>query len=837
MEISKIKLEMYEHIINGKISDSVLKLLIKDNGMMLAKECELWDYKSTFDGSTDAYLKTLKSIASFYNTYGGYIIYGVTELEKDTTFQPTGISAGAINQQILRSKFDSFFGCRLDVTYEEMGIFANGASIVLGLLHIPKRSGSIHSLSPIKDGGDEGGKNILKKDCVYFRTSDECRQVLNHADFEFIAGDRDFYAILDSSKGNRKSIITHNLPDRNFICPVFIGRREIIQELWSWLSDDLQYAKVLAADGGKGKTSIAYEFCQLLINSGVKTINQVVWLTAKKTQFKAIHNEYLSVPETHYSDLRTLLMQICLRTGSLESELEDLSVQHLQRAAKNNLIVYPSFIVIDDVDSNVIDEQRRIVETARIIANSNSRVLITTRANNIYSTDTCIEVPGLVGEDYSDLVENLCEKLKIQQFNSSNIEKIQVASEGSPLFTESILRLCKLGLSVSNAIADWKGKSGESVREAALRKEVSELSMEAIKVLLTVSYVDSCSRTELHQLTEMETVEIEGALESLGNLFLLQSGRFIESEPRFETSASIANLVLKISEEIFPGAKLFLTRVDQISEGLRLSLQGNISEVGSAISQCNALVNERNYSEARNTISSIIDNPKFKENPDLHLMLAKIEYEDPNADPKKIRKSLSEAFIKGQRKEILFEMWFQAEKRHGTKSSIYDVCEKTIKSVINNDYQWCERYLESSLNQAGAIFSYKRKIEILVNAYSHASKVIGSVKSAQWIRIRDLLINTVDEIWNLSMQEENALVAATGIYNAINNGDIRSLNYERLLKSKTSIDQIISDGDTSKKYIDIQVKLDRLIEASVEKLEHGDDNRKRLADKFRAVMD
>lgn len=110
----------------------------------------------------------------------------------------------------------------------------------------------------------------------------------------------------------------------------------------------------------------------------------------------------------------------------------------MQRTAKENLVVYPSFIVIDDVDSNLADEQRKIMEVASIISNSNSRVLLTTRMNNIYSSNSSILVPGLIGDDYANLVSSVCSQLGISEFNKKNIEKIQKSSEGSPLYIRSL---------------------------------------------------------------------------------------------------------------------------------------------------------------------------------------------------------------------------------------------------------------------------------------------------------------------------------------------------------------------------------------------------------------
>lgn len=127
-------------------------------------------------------------------------------------------------------------------------------------------------------------------------------------------------------------------------------------------------------------------------------------------------------------------------------------------------------------------------------------------------------------------------------------------------------------MSLESAIKEWEGKSGEAVREATLRKEVTELSPEAIKILLTISYVGSCSISEVHQYTDLENTEILDAIEQLGNLFLINGKEFIESEPRFETSSSISKLALSIRKDILPNANDFLEKVDQINQGLEANL-------------------------------------------------------------------------------------------------------------------------------------------------------------------------------------------------------------------------------------------------------------------------
>ena len=780
MDIEVLKNNVNMMLGNGTISVDVIQMLIKDNGQMVPTECTLWDYKLTFDDTKKGWAKTLKSIVSFYNTYGGYIIYGINETEKDTTFVPVGITPKLIDQQKLSGHFDKYFGQRIELVYKEIEFIIHGESQLFGLLYIPKRPTDKVSLSSILDASDEKGKLILSRFVQYFRASDECKQVTSTEDFEFISSDRDYNpSIKDINK--RRRVIDHNLPDKSFICSEFIGRFTILEELWAWLSDEFQYAKVLAADGGKGKTSIAYEFCQLLIRSRLAPIEQVVWLTAKKKQFKAFYNEYLDTPETHYADLYTLLEQICLKTGSLSEELDDCSIQQLTRIAKKNLESYPSFIVIDDVDSNDPSEQKRILETARIISNSQSRVLITTRINNIYSIDSSITIAGMQGQEYIELVETMSDRFKTAKLNHKNIRKLERISEGSPLFTESILRLLKRGSSVEAALCEWENKSGEAAREAALRKEVDELSLEATKILITVSSVGSCSKTELHQLTDMENSEIEDALIELDQLFLLNSIPFIESEPRFESSSTISNLTLSIMDELLPDANSFIKQIEKVFHGLQANLKTHLPLVAKAISQCNALINEKRFADAESTLLKLIQDPAYKENKDLHFMAAKIQYDNPSCENSTTEKLFEIAYIKGQRKEAFFDMWYELSLEHGKKSITLDVCRYAIKSKGRASIRWCDRLAESCQKQSEIVTNPQRKLELLVEAYDALSSSRLNRPSRSWGEFKDKCHNLIDPICALSDQVDDINTKAKIVLTALESGDISSSICQKLI--------------------------------------------------------
>lgn len=773
MNITEIKEDIYSKIQSGCIDKTVITSLTA-NSSVINKECELWDFKLTIEDSKDSYIKLVKHVISFYNSYGGYIIYGIDETEKDIKFDTVGIIGNDLDIQKLKGYFDDILGFRIDVTYCKLAI---NSTINLGLLHIPKRPIGTKPASCLKTINKSNGEKglLIDKGATYFRIGDECKQVKNTEEFEFIVGRRQ---LKESSAIN---IIEHNLPQRTSICKSFIGRVGIIESLWNWLDDDLNYSIVLAGEGGKGKTSIAYEFSSLVIKSNSTEFEQIVWLTAKRNQFRARLNEYEEIGETHYSNLDSLLKEICLRTGSIESEIIDLNTQDLKRQAKRNLSIVRTLLIIDDVDSNQINEQRRIVETARVICNSNSKAIITTRVNNIYSTDSCIEVPGLKDEEYIELVNNLCNSMKAPKFNEKNILKIWRASLGSPLYTESIIRLCRTD-SLENALALWEGKSGEAVREAALKKEISELSLEAKRVLITISIAGSCSITELSKLTGLEIVTIRESIEALTNIFLVDSKRFSENEPRFDVNSTTSLLVIAIADQLLVDYVNFRAEIDAAVAALNDSLDNNrnIPEVGSVIRQCSALLLNNDYIAARETVQNILDQNQYKNNPDLLFTLARINYEDSSIDRQVVRRLFENAELNGQNKEIFYHTRYNLEYFNGDRSVAFDISKKCVQNFGDSSIIWVQRFLEDSLFKASNSVQSK-SLKLLISAYECSAKHVKSASGSSLVKIKDLSKEIIDKIIYISKYNNDYITITSSTILAINSGDVRTSIYSTFI--------------------------------------------------------
>lgn len=777
MDVIEAKKQIYDYIKKGTVGVQVIEALY-NGGCFLAHECELWDYKHSYDSSNVDSAKTVKQIVSMYNTYGGYLIFGVNEIESEKKFILSGINSESLDLQSLKGNLSKFLGERINIVFQDVSF----EGFTVGLLLIPKREIEKQSLSTIKEAQENKNKKnlqIFPKHATFFRRYDECIRASTQSDFEFIMGDREFFLDEKISDAPRH-VISHNLPDKTFICPEFIGRDEIIQELWSWLSDEFVYAKVLAGEGGRGKTSIAYEFSQLVVGSGARAFEQLIWLTAKKQQFRAEMNEYVSTPETHFYDAETLLTEICKRTGSLDKDLEELSLNELKRIATQQLQIIPSLIIIDDVDSSEPNEQRRILEVSRQITGTNrTKVLLTTRANVSYSSDTSIEVPGLKGDEYSEYTESLCERYKRPVFSKSNIDKLELASEGSPLFTESVFRLLKTGNSLSSALDKWKGHSGDAVRNAALDREISQLSTLSKEVLFVLCVSGTASQPEIARISEIDMQELDDIIQELGSLFLIQDNRIIEEQPRFNISLSLKELLQTNPEKYLPKGGTILRNYQAKYESLLRNQKSEMhNEVGKAINQSLALMYAKDYDGAMKTVDALLKKVSFHKNKDLLLMKARLNFYDPRVDNRIVKRQLQEAYENGQKKEELFDLLYQLEK--GTDSGIIEISKLALE-VLGSKLDWLERLANAKERKAVNTNQFERKVKLLIEVHELVNKQIKLTRASRRKPLIERSVEITADIYKLCTDNNEYLMGIVCLLNAIRGGDVKRSNFHNAI--------------------------------------------------------
>jgi Tfp pilus assembly protein PilF len=674
----EIKTRIVNLVRSGGRGEEVCRTLICPDPVPL--ECELWDYKQEYSESAVSLGELCRDVVAFHNSYGGYLIVGVSD-----DYRVVGCG-GSINQQTLRQKVRDYFGADVAVLVEETVI--QGARLLV--VSVPKRSTTCATIVARKMGPQPaGGKPIFSTGAVFFRVSDSSQLIRESADLMFLASDRNHSLdrMLDAGSGIRQN----NLPDRSVICAKFIGRSEIKKELWLWLADRYSRYRVIAGPGGFGKTSAAYSFAEDICESSSNGFMQAVWLSAKDKQFQAATDTYEKLPYSggltdSFRDIESLISAIA---ESLPVDLEawdDSSEQDRIESIREALVLIPSFFIIDDLDSLSPDDQRRTIELVIQLSDGKSKFLLTTRNNYLAPAASTTKLPGLTGEDFRDFVKVLEGRFS-RSLQGKEIDQLEVATEGSPLFGESVFRLMRLGSRFEEALRLWKGKDGEAVRAASFKRELAQLSLKAKRVIFAMSRLDSVSLPELCKFAELERIEVEQAIGELDQLFLCASEQ-IAGEPRFRVSDNLRRVLDEVKRDVIPNhseieRRVAALRKEAVGGG---KARGKNAPIAAAINQAMAQLGAGNSHAACETVVAAID--KHPASADLWMVKARCVSQVAPLDIETVRSSFAKSFQLGKREPKLFEKWLEFEREHGNPNAAIDVAEKGSSHIQNAGYEW-----------------------------------------------------------------------------------------------------------------------------------------------------
>lgn len=770
--VSELKNDIYNCIKAGASAVQVLNLLYR-NETFVAKESTLWDFKYELNTDNSSLAKVIKLICSFYNSYGGYIIYGVQETIKDKEFLPTKFDIDNIKPAQITSLLENHIDQTIEITFSKTKIKYKNQDFDIGVIHVPyrdkKQSSPAKFIKEAKKNKKTDSSEFEIGD-VYFRKLDRCTKADDTEHWQFLFSERN----LDKETSNEVNVsIEHNLPDKKMICANFIGRKVTLSILWEWLSDPFDYTKILAGDGGKGKTSIAYRFCQEFLDSPPYGFDRILWISAKEKQFSGIENKFFDLRPTDFHDFNTFLMTLGENCAVNLEEIESTSTQNIKRKISEALNLFPSLIVVDNIDSLEHKEQIQIIETCRQLGKEKTRFLITTRNRFSFSDDTCIEISGLKREDYDKFLQSNVEKYKIPSPQKRQIDNLYTSTDGSPLLTQSILRLCRLGDNLDTAISDWKGKSGEDARHAALLREIQSLTFDAKRVILCIYYFDSCSKSELQQACGLGKVKLDDVIIELNSLFLVNTPQFIENEARFSISTTTKLIIEGLQETLAADYKKLSVSIKKSRSGLsNPGKKGNTLRIGLAINQALALMREDRKDEAIITITNELQ--RQPKNADLLLAHARCLIQSKNPDYESARNILQKAYENGQEKEMLFDLWFNCQSKLGSNAGEIEVCRKALKIKSTNEYKWSYE-LAKSLARRASLRSGVDKINDLLESSLYISK---SIKESQ-SKNRERLVLESNEMHNLiwKLIESDTLISWPQSFefmmSIIEHGDLR----------------------------------------------------------------
>ena len=781
--IAEVQNQFVEYVEKGCLDKSIIESLWLGS-QFVPKEGWMWDYKSAMPSDRKSLCKLLLHISAFHNSFGGYIIYGIEEVVEDKKWVPCSKVNIELDVSQIRNLCKEYLSELVDVSIRELEMVLSESKYHFMLLYIPKRKYAESPVKTRKQGPDQKPrKPLFLPDETYYRRLDECVKAETGEDYQLILGKREELlsaSIVVADILDDAILIDHNLPDKNQICPEFYGREAEISALWEWLTNPFEYTKLLAGDGGKGKTSIALEFCMQFAKNPPQGFVRILWLSAKTKQFIPLENDYLNIGYGDFSSTTSLLVNLCEQCGFFSEEFEGVSVPQLIGDTKGALHEFPSLIVVDDIDSLDDEEQQKIVDACRIIGEPRTRFLITSRKSVMFASDSCIIVPGLDKKAFRTYVDSVLGKYKLNSTNARQIENLYKAVDGSPLLAQSIIRLHNLGEPLQQAIHKWKGNLGEDARNAALLKEINEISIGGKRILVALSVLHESSATELKQAVGMEDVEFSDSVQELRKLFLMDEPRITPTEHRFALSMTTSLIVRAKATNLITDFNSIVKKVKTLrSDVLSTAKQGNKKKVSQAVAQATAFIRESDYVSALETLDAEL--AKQSNQPILLGVKGKclIQRVPPNYDL--ARKLLVLAVDHGNSHSTTFEHWYKAEQELDSLAGMLECANRAI-CIKNRELdisRWHYRRAHC-LRKRWESRNHKVEISDLIEsskALAHSIKL--STGPTSQIRIQES-VELHDFIWSQSERGEVSWLAVFDtVRDLIDNGDKRTVMFQR----------------------------------------------------------
>jgi len=483
------------------------------------------------------------------------------------------------------------------------------------------------------------------------------------------------------------SLTTHKLdvstlPPRESIAPDFIGREQEIAVLIKWVQDPERRLWLLAGDGGKGKTAIAYEFASRLSSDAPNNLEAVIWLSAKRRKFSSGH---VVEAEADFSDLESALDAVLSVYGE---RTEGANLSQKKSKVLEYLHLLPALVILDDVDSLEGPGLEALTFFMFELAKIPSKVLLTSRRVTHFGMEPITtQVSGFdsTSKDGSDFVMS-----RVGMFNLDPslfsprrlIQEIIKVCDGSPLFIEDLLRSCCHGESPEKATNVWKTQDGQDARRYALQREYDLLSNDAKKVLLACAlYEGAVSVADISVAASISRSKVMDSIKELQDVFLVPKPRLIEQEPRFALNMNTRRLVLDVQQNT-DLARHISKCIAAASDKLP-STPGQRSQIRQYIRQAISLVKLDKHADAEATLISGLE--VFPESADLQGSLGWVykQWSPPSRFVDARKRFQRAADLKGKRPDI-YVHWSQMESEDNEWTRASEAAETGLKVLPGN---------------------------------------------------------------------------------------------------------------------------------------------------------
>lgn len=552
----------------------------------------------------------VRLLLAMYNSYGGLIVFGVTDRELTVCGVEQALDIEALNR-VVSDVSGRSIEC-LSRCYTLPGLEAKRVCALL----VPKRRAS----KPVKLGVQLGsyapGKlwlrdrhEVLEADATHLPTLYSARTSL-------------------PAEASETSLPIHrSMPPSPATMEDFIGRKNLLAELWDWFVFGDQPRMYLSGPGGSGKSTLAYEFARSLAETGYNVtlpngerVDYVIYISAKETELDTIKGRQQRFQLRQFDDTASQFQQILYHSGHYDAEaIADVNEEQALDLLQGLFSDYSGLVVIDDIDAlsrRKVDTGEESLFLRSVYGTKRTKILYTLRYPPSYAMRSSIPVPGLTeGTEFYDFLEAVCTQFAVSPPSAEHIPLIQDVTSSLPLLIETVVGLRKHSSTYKDALADFRDKGGDDARQYLYQREYDQLDRDgkSREVLAALGFIkEPVTFTTIVNLLTVSPNRVRDAISECGSIFLT-STEDDQGETLYQLAVPAAPFVTAVSEQ--------LNRVDLIRRRVELFVQEGVnytSEEAALIVRLDRLIRSGSFqaiSDLAQTISQhdpVMANPRVR---------------------------------------------------------------------------------------------------------------------------------------------------------------------------------------------------------------------------------
>lgn len=691
---------------------------------------------------------------AFHNSFGGLVVFGVL----DGSLTLSGMTVDLDIESFNRT-FSDVTGKSVECLYRRYRL--PGAAHEIGVLLVPKRG----LAKPLQLRSALGH---YRSGMLWVRERHEVLEA-TPAHLSHLYSGR--LTPPSQDDGGQPLSIHRSLPPSPATMHNFIGRHDLMRELWDWFVFGDQPRAYLHGPGGSGKSTLAFEFAKTMSDVGFSVlgangdrVDYVLFLSAKETELNPLTGEQQIFALRQFDGPLTQFKQVLFHSGHFDAELVEAADEEETEEMLNELFSsYSGLLVLDDIDAlsrRKVDTGEETLFLKAVNGSKRTRILYTLRYPPSHARRNSFEVPGLSGQEYYDFLEACCQQFAVPPPPPEITPRIEEETQSLPLLIETLVGLRRFCGSFQDALALFRDKGGDEARGYLYQREYDQLdpkgkSREVMATLLLLE--EPVHFGTLANLLGFSPQRVSDALTECGSIFLTTAENDA-GETLYQLTPPSRPFVRTVSQRLER-----FTQIERKVELLRKQGGAHTPAEAALIMKMERLLRQEDYDGVVLLGESLPPHDPCLANPQIHARLGQA-YANLGANSReKGRECFRHATALGLRDPAMMRSWYYLETRSGygieqaksvcTTMIQSDSVGPRVRSEFLSKLAWCihqEATTLASVSREKAVPLFQKSIVTYMEAARIARTVNGmdQNETLNWLSrpIRSFVLYLRDDI-------------------------------------------------------------------------------------------